>query len=63
MEHLLRIKNVSQSQLSIARLTGGCIINGKEYIYNPQTDSLILKTEIKKPNKKPYISNQLKINL
>jgi hypothetical protein len=49
MVRLLKMKlsNISHSQLSIERLYGGCIINGKEYVYNPQTDELVLK----QPNK------------
>jgi len=33
--------NVSMTQLSIARYSGGAKINGKHFIYNPKDDSLI----------------------
>lgn len=33
--------NVSQTQLSIARFTGGCKVNEHHFIYNPKDDSLI----------------------
>ncbi|CAB5217914.1 hypothetical protein UFOVP207_43 [uncultured Caudovirales phage] len=60
MEHSLKISNISHSQLSIVRHYGACIINGKEYIYNPVTDELDLK--VKKVKKKEYISsNQIKL--
>lgn len=63
MEHSLKISNISYTQLSIVRYYGACIINGKEYIYNPVTDELDLKIKAKKTNKKPYISsNQIKIS-
>jgi hypothetical protein len=58
----MKLSNVSHSQLSIVRHYGACIINGKEYIYNPVTDELVLK-EAKKSKKNTYISNQLKIDL
>ena len=45
------IKNISQTQFSVARYSGGCKINGKEYIYNPKTDELILKSYLKEYNK------------
>jgi hypothetical protein len=63
MEHSLKISNISYTQLSIVKYYGSCIINGKEYVYNAQTDELDLKVKVKKPNKKPYISNQFKIDL
>jgi hypothetical protein len=63
MEHSLKISNISYTQLSIVRYYWACIINGKEYVYNPVTDELDLKVKVKKTNKKPYISNQLKIDL
>lgn len=63
MEHSLKISSISYTQLSIVRYYGACIINGKEYVYNPVTDELDLKVKAKKTNKKPYISNQLKIDL
>lgn len=34
-------RNVSQTQLSIARLTMGCKISGQHYVYCPPTDELI----------------------
>ena len=63
MEHSLKINSISYTQLSILRYYGACIINGKEYVYNPVTDELDLRVKAKKTNKKPYISNQLKIDL
>lgn len=33
--------NVSQTQLSIARYSGGCKVNDKHFIYNPADDSLM----------------------
>ena len=35
------IRNVSQTQFSIARYSGGCTLNGDRYVYLPQTDELI----------------------
>jgi len=35
------VRNVSQTQFSIARYSGGCTLNGDHYIYLPQTDELI----------------------
>lgn len=35
------IENVSHSQLSIARFSGGAIINGVEYVYVPHRDILV----------------------
>ena len=32
--------NVSQSQLSIARFSGGCTIGGKRFVYFPEHDEL-----------------------
>lgn len=46
------IKNVSKTQFSVARYSGVCKINGKEYIYNPKTDELILKSYFKEYLKK-----------
>ena len=39
--------NVSQTQLSIARYSGGCKVNDKHYIYNPADDSLIREDIVK----------------
>jgi hypothetical protein len=58
----MKLSNISHSQLSIVRYYGACIINGKEYIYNPITDELDLKQKSQKSNKNSYISNQIKIN-
>lgn len=53
MKELVKIyKNISNTQLSVAKYSGGCIIQGKEYIYNPITDELILKSYLKEYNKK-----------
>lgn len=38
---------VSMSQLSIARLYGGCKVNGHSFIYNPTDDSLIREDVVK----------------
>ena len=35
------IRNVSQTQFSIARYSGGCTLNGDHYIYIQPTDELI----------------------
>ena len=35
------IRNVSQTQFSIVRHSGGCTLNGDRYIYIPHTDELI----------------------
>lgn len=32
--------DVSQTQLSIARYSGGCVVNGRHYVYFPQHDEL-----------------------
>lgn len=34
-------RNVSRTQLSLARYSGGITVNGKHYVYNPQADELI----------------------
>lgn len=39
--------NVSQTQLSIARYSGGCKVNDKHYIYNPADDSLMREDIVK----------------
>lgn len=36
-----RIYNVSQTQLSVARYYGGCKLNGAEYHYDAESDTLI----------------------
>lgn len=56
----MKLSNISHSQLSIVRYYGACIINGKEYIYNPVTDELVLK-EAKKSKKLNYICTQTKL--
>lgn len=35
------IRNVSQTQFSIARYSGGCTLNGDRYVYIPHADELI----------------------
>jgi hypothetical protein len=35
------IANVSQTQFSIARYSGGCTFQDRFYVYNPITDELI----------------------
>lgn len=44
--------NISSSMLSIAKRYGGCIINGIEYVYIPENDSLVDKQEYERSNKK-----------
>jgi len=56
----MKLSNISHSQLSIVRHYGGCIINGKEYVYNQVSDELVLK-EAKKSKKKDYICTQTKL--
>lgn len=58
----MKLSNISHSQLSIVRHYGACIINGKEYVYNPVTDELNLKDNVKS-KKKEYICNQIKLNI
>jgi len=41
MECPARFYNVSQSHLSIVRLTGACRYDGMIYYYEPQTDTLV----------------------
>lgn len=41
--HAIIIENVSNSQLSIARFSGGIRINGVDYFYVPHQDVLIKK--------------------
>ena len=43
-----KITNVMQSQFSIARYSGGCIYNGKYYVYDPEQDMLIRDDVFKK---------------
>lgn len=45
------IHKVSHTQLSVARHYGGCIFNGKEYVYFHDEDKLVRKDLLKK--KKP----------
>lgn len=40
------------SQLSVARFYGGMILNGKEYVVEPETNDLVAKTDIPKKMKK-----------
>ena len=60
------IRNVSQTQFSIARYSGGCTLNGDHYIYIPPTDELIRadvlkwKKKAKKNAAVPNNSNQRK---
>ena len=39
--------NVSQTQLLIARYSGGCKVQGKHFIYNPADDSLMREDIVK----------------
>ena len=43
--------NVSQTQLSIARHSGGCTVNGKHYTYNPVADELVRSDILKRAAK------------
>jgi hypothetical protein len=40
-------RNVSQTQLSIARHYGGCKVQGQYFVYNPVDDSLIREDVVK----------------
>lgn len=45
MEKVIKVYiNASMSQLSIARHSGGAIVNGKKYIWDYANDSLVLKS-------------------
>ena len=39
--------DISRTQLSIARYSGGCMVQGSHYIYNPTDDSLIRADVVK----------------
>ena len=60
------IRNVSKTQFSIARYSGGCTLNGDRYVYLPQTDELIradvlkLKKKAQKSATAPNNNNQRK---
>jgi len=45
------IMNVSMGYFSVARHTGGCTYQGKEFIYIPPEDALIRRDLIKEYNK------------
>lgn len=47
-----KLYRISQTQLSIARYYGGCIFQGKEYVYNPEDDTLTRIDVFKKERKK-----------
>ena len=51
------IHNVSHTQLSIARHYGGCVFNGKEYVYFPDEDKLVRKDLVKKKKPKKEDNN------
>jgi hypothetical protein len=54
------IRNVSQTQFSIARYSMGCRFNGDNYIYLPPTDELIRADVLKwqkKAQKKSALAN------
>ena len=54
------IRNVSKTQFSIARYSGGCTLNGDHYIYIPPTDELIRADVLKwkqKAQKNAAVSN------
>jgi hypothetical protein len=42
---------ITETQLSISRYSGGCIYNGKYYVYNPIDDTLIREDIFKKEQK------------
>lgn len=46
-----KIYHVSQTQLSIARYYGGCVLNGDYYLYNPEDDTLTKEKRIEKKKK------------
>lgn len=46
-DETLAFANVSQTQLSIARHYGGCKVQGKQFVYNWQDDSLIREDVVK----------------
>lgn len=52
--HAIIIENVSHSQLSIARFSGGARINGVDYVYIPHLDILIQKKHFKEYAKLGY---------
>lgn len=52
--HAIIIENVSRSQLSIARFSGGARINGVDYVYIPHLDILIQKKHFKEYAKLGY---------
>ena len=39
--------DISRTQLSIARYSGGCMVQGSHYVYNPTDDSLIRADVVK----------------
>lgn len=49
--------HVSQSQLSIARLYGGCYFNGHHYTYDAATDTLT-RSDVAKRNKKEQAAKE-----
>lgn len=53
----LGMADVSQTQFSIARYSGGCVMDGRSYSYNAFDDSLIrddvVKWLVKKAKEKP----------
>ena len=55
------IRNVSKTQFSIARYSGGCTLNGDRYVYLPQTDELI-RADVLKWEKKAQKSAALPNN-
>lgn len=48
------ITGVSQGMFSIARYYGGVNLNGKEYVYFPDRDELVLRSHIKEYKAKYY---------
>lgn len=47
IEKTERIYNVSATQFSLARYSGGCMVNGAYYVYDPRSDTLIREDVLK----------------
>ncbi len=47
-QHPERFYRVTETQLSIARFSGGCIYNGKYYVYIAENDTLVRRDIWKK---------------
>lgn len=51
MTHPERYYHVSQTQMSIARHFGGMTVNGRKYVYDPTTDTLVRDDIVKREAK------------